>query len=411
VRGKVDEAPEAPATARAGPDGAGPPPAAAGPPGGPSALVTALTGLGVFLLITATLFVVARVSLSILPYTTQHSRPDILADKLWFNGWFRWDASWYEHIAHRGYFEPFPGQQSPAAYFPMYPFLMRIWGAVFHARVLGGIFVTVVSGAAVAVLYSLWLREKVARPARWTALLLLLLYPFAYYLTGAVYADATFIAAVLAAFLLLERDLPVLAGLAGAAATATRPVGALLILPLVLRIVERRGGWRRFRWRDAGILLTLAGVGGYSALCWARYGSPTAWIEAQERWNQSPGPSTWFKTEFIRDLEMFSHTSHDLMAYLSHPVLTLVALALVPRIVRRFGWSYGSYVLVVVGLSALSTQNFFGMSRYVLAAFPVFAVAAELLVRKPVLRSVWLGLSAALLVSATSLFARGFYLS
>ena len=401
------EAPEARVDAGAGAPSSSSPPG----PGGPSALVTALRALGVFVLITAVLFVVARVSLSILPYTTQHSRPDILGDKLWFNGWFRWDGSWYEHIAHRGYFEPFPGAQSPAAYFPTYPFLMRVFGAVFHARVLGGIFVTVVSGAVVAVLYSLWLRLKVEPAVRWTALLLLLLYPFAYYLTGAVYADATFIAAVLAAFLLLERDLPVLAGLAGAVATSTRPVGALLIIPFVLRIVERRGGWRSFKLKDAGILLTLAGVGAYSVLCWARYGSPIAWIEAQEGWNQSPGPATWFKTEFIKDLQMFSHTSHDLMAYLSHPVLTFLALALVPRVVRRFGWSYGSYVLVVVGLSALSTQNFFGMSRYVLAAFPAFAVAAEILARKPVTRAVWLGLSAVLLVCATSLFARGFYLS
>ena len=99
------------------------------------------------------------------------------------------------------------------------------------------------------------------------------------------------------------------------------------------------------------------------------------------------------------------------MAYLSHPILTFLALALVPRVVRRFGWSYGSFVLVVVGLSALSTQNFFGMSRYVLAAFPVFAVAAEMLVRKPIVRTIWLGLSAVLLVCATSLFSRGFYLS
>ncbi len=407
MRVKSTEAPEA--RTGAGEDAPRQPPT--GEAGGRSALATALTALGVFLLITAALFVVARVSYSILPYTSQHTRPDIIGNRPWFSGWFRWDASWYENIAHRGYFEVQPNGQSPAAYFPLYPVLMRIWGAVFHARALGGIFVTVVSGAAVAVLYSLWLRMKVERPVRWTALLLLLLYPFAYYLTGAVYADATFIAAVLAAFLLLEKDMPVLAGLAGAAATATRPVGALLIIPLVLRIVEMRGGWRSFKWKDAGILLTMAGVGGYSALCWVRYGSPIAWIEAQEGWNQSPGPATWFKTEFIKDLQMFSHTSHDLVAYLSHPVLTFIALALVPRIVRRFGWSYGSYVLVVVGLSAISTQNFFGMSRYVLAAFPVFAVAAEILVRKPVLRSVWLGLSAVLLVCATSLFARGFYLS
>ncbi len=409
VRLKVGEAPAGPVGA---PVGTGPPPERPPPPGLKPTLLAALASLGIFVVVAAVLWVVARWSLENLPYTTQHSRPDILGNRLWFNGWFRWDGSWYEKIAHRGYFEPLPGDQSAAAYFPAYPFLMRIGDRLLHNRVLGGIAVTVLSGAAVAALFSVWLRQKVAdSAARWTALLLLLLYPFAYYLVGAVYADALFIAAVLAVFILLERDLPLLAGVAGTVATATRPVGALLLLPVAIRAIELRGGWRNLKPRDLGLLLTPAGVVFHSALCWARYGSPLAWIDAQDGWNQAPGPSTWFKTEFFPDLEMFSRTTHDLAAYLAHPLFTFVALALVPRVVRRFGWGYASYVLVVVGLSALSTQNFFGMSRYVLAAFPCFAVAGEILARRPVIRASWLAASGTLLVMATSLYARGYYLS
>jgi hypothetical protein len=384
-----------------------PPGPAGAEPSGPGALV----GVGVFVLIGTVLFLIAWLSVDHLPYTKQHSRPDVLAGKSWLNAWFRWDGGWYEQIAHRGYFIPLPGQQSPAAYFPAYPYLMRWAGLIFRNRPTGGIFVTALSGATAAGFFAVWLKDRMSPKARWTALLLLLLYPFAFYLYGAVYADALFVAAVLAAFVFLEKDHLWLAGLAGAVATASRPVGAALIVPLVIRLVERRGGIRKVKWKDAGILLTLAGVGAFCLLTWVRYGSPLEFMEAQKGWNQEPGPETWFKLNFFKTLEMFSHTTHDVVAYLSHPILTFAALALVPRVVKRYGWGYGAYVILVVGVTAFSTRNFFGMSRYVLAAFPCFAVAGEMLAERPRLRTGVLAVSAVLLGFGTSLYARGFYLS
>ncbi|MBA3956074.1 MAG: hypothetical protein H0X58_05350 [Acidimicrobiia bacterium] len=67
------------------------------------------------------------------------------------------------------------------------------------------------------------------------------------------------------------------------------------------------------------------------------------------------------------------------MAYLAHPLLTIAGFALLPRVFRRFGYGYGTYALLVIGLSCLGTKNFFGMARYVMAAFPCFAVAGDLL--------------------------------
>jgi hypothetical protein len=99
------------------------------------------------------------------------------------------------------------------------------------------------------------------------------------------------------------------------------------------------------------------------------------------------------------------------VAYVSHPVVTVAALALVPLVFRRFGWGYGVYCLLVVALPALSTKDFFGMGRYVLAAFPCFAVAGELVADHPRVRAWVLGASGAGLVVLTSFFARGSYLS
>jgi hypothetical protein len=365
----------------------------------------------VFLGLTAVLWTVAGLSLSHLPYIGSHVRADRFPGSSWLSAWVRWDAGWYGDIAERGYWMYDPTKQSPLAFFPAYPLLMRAGAALVGDALLAGILITVAAGAAAAALFASWLRERVSQAAARSGLLLFLLFPFAYYLHGAVYADAVFIAASLGAFLLLERDRPWLAGMVGAVATATRPVGALLVVAFAVRAIERRGGLRQLRWRDAGVLVAGCGIGAFCLYTWVRFGTPFAFVEAQKGWEQEPGAETWLKIGFFKDLFGFSRSPLDLVDYLAHPILTLAALALVPRVVRRFGWGYGAYVLVVVGLSAISTRNFFGMGRYVLAAFPCFAVVGELLAVRPRLRATVLATSGLGLVGATSFFARGYYLS
>ena len=363
-----------------------------------------------FLGITAVLWVVAGLSVSHLPYTGTDVRRHPIPGARWLEGWVHFDGFWYGDIAERGYWSFVPTEQGPFAFFPTYPLLMRAGRALVGNTYLSGILITVAAGAASAGLFFTWLRQRVSSTAAWTALLLFLLYPFAYYLYGAVYADAVFVASVLGSFVLLERDRPVLAGLVGAAATAARPVGVVLVAALVIRAIERRGGWRRARWRDAGVVLAAAGIGAFSFYAWRRYGAPLAFVDAQNGWNQDPGLRTWFKVQFWHDVQDL-RSPLAWLVFVSHPALTLAGLALVPMVVRRFGWGYGAYAFLVLALSAVSTKNFFGMSRYVLAAFPCFAAAGLLLAERVRLRAAALVSSAALLVAATSFYARGHYLS
>jgi hypothetical protein len=96
---------------------------------------------------------------------------------------------------------------------------------------------------------------------------------------------------------------------------------------------------------------------------------------------------------------------------MAHPALTVAAACLLPRVFRRFGVGYGVYATLLIGVSALSTKNFFGMARYLLAAFPVFAVLGELLAERPGLRRLYLPASALGLVALTAVFGTGYYLS
>ncbi|MDP8938663.1 MAG: hypothetical protein M3O23_13210 [Actinomycetota bacterium] len=354
--------------------------------------------------VTAALFVVSAVAVAFIPHYDGPS--PLYTGPGWLRGWAQWDSGWYQYIADHGYSYT-PGQQGPVAFFPAYPLLMRAVDFVVGNVFVAGILVTAASGIGAAVLFWRWVQERLDRPAAWTALLLFVLFPYAFFLFGAVYADALFVVAVLGAFTLVERDRPWLAGLAGAVATAARPIGVVLIVALVVRVLERG---QRPTWRSAGVLLSGLGLGAFSVYLWVRFGDPLAFGTIQEAWDQEAGPETWLKFRFFRDVVDIG-SPLPWVAYMSHPVLTVVGLALVPGVFRRFGKAYGVFCLLLIGLSALGTKNFFGMSRYVMAAFPCFAVAGEWVAARPRLRTLVPAVSGLGLVVLTAAYSRGYYLS
>jgi Gpi18-like mannosyltransferase len=375
----------------------------------------------VFLALAAVLFVVMG---AVAPHLPRASGPHLappFTGPSWLAGWAQWDSGWYHEIASKGY-SYVAGQQSSVAFFPAYPLVVRAARVVVDDAYVAGIVVTLLSGIGVAVLLATWLRSRLSPPAAWAALLAFLLFPYAFFLYGVVYADALFIAALLGAFLLLEADQPLLAGLAGAVATAARPVGVVLVVGLAVRALERRGAlrsrggasrlvdWRRVRWADAGVLVSVLGLVAWCLYLWSRFDDPFAFASAQAAWHQGAGPETWLKFQFFRDVADLS-SPRAWILFMAHPVLTLAAACLVPRVFRRFGAGYGVYTALLIGLSALSTKNFFGMARYLLAAFPIFAVLGELLAERPAVRRVLLPASGVGLVVLTAVFGTGYYLS
>jgi hypothetical protein len=393
------------------------------------------------------------------------SHPPVFKHRPFLEGWARWDASWYLEIARKGYRYRGPEHQASVAFFPGYPLAIRGVGAVLGDQARAAIVVTVACGLGVAVMFFRWCAARVGLRAAGFALAVMLTYPFAFYLFGAVYGDALFIAAVLGAFLLVEKDQPVLAGLVGIVATATRPVGAAVVVGLVVRVLEREGvlvgspftrvdtterrlvssvaaapaaaasgtdgsgsgvpgpatriPWlpRRFdlsrlRVRDFGVLLSGLGLVGYMVYLWDRFGEPLAFeqVAGAPGWEQTPGIHTRFKLALGSRIVHPPYGTLDL-ALVGQGLITLGLLLLVPAVVRRFGWGYGAYSLVIVLLPAISTKDFGGMGRYGLAAFPCLAVVGWWLEPRPVAARVYLGVSAALMFLCLILYSHFVYLS
>ena len=353
-----------------------------------------------------------------------------LTGPAWLDGWIQYDSGWYYRIATEGYAYT-PGQQSSIAFFPTYPVLVRGVTSLLGDTQVSGMLLTAVAGAASIALFALWASGRLTLSGTFTAVLLLLLYPYSFFLYGTMYADAVFLLTVIGAFVLLERRHPWLAGLVGILATAGRPVGIAVLVGLVVRTLEIRAGeasgsgqrrlpfralldgWRYLRLTDAGVLLSGLGLAGWCTYLWLTYGDPFAFVavESAPGWDQGSGWRTWLKVSLLGQI-LHGHPQ-TAVACLLQGLICLAAVLLLGRVWRRFGWGYLVYTLVVIGIPILGSKDFMGCGRYLLAAFPVFAAGADLLVttRYRWLRPVVFVVFAAGLVAGTALYATGFEVS
>ena len=401
---------------------------------GPSPLLVAVLG---FLAVSVVLLLLGRLALDAQVAT---ARQDFEPGVGWFGQWVRWDGNWYYRIAHDGY-DWGDGVYRAIAFWPTYPMAIRGLSVLTNDGYDAGLIITWCSGFAAVVLFARWCQDRMTRAASIAAVVTLLLLPYAWYLHWAVYGDALFAATALGAFLLLERDRPLLAGLVGAVASAGRPMGMAVAFGLTLLSLERRdvlvameprpGGdptWRRLltwlrvpralalrrlRLRDLGVLLAFSGPLLYMWFLWHSEGDPLAFIEAERApgWGHDPGPRTWLKLSFLGALrgDLFAR---ETLGMILHGTIAVGAVLLIPKVIRRFGWGYGVFCLILVGIPVLSSKDFYGLGRYLLAAFPVVAVAGEWLVDRPVWAraAVW-SVSGTLLAFISYSYARGLYVA
>jgi hypothetical protein len=393
--------------------------------------------LGIFALVSVALSVVVTVA-----SREVHRGGPVLRGPAWLDGWYQFDAGWYYDIAAHGY-HYVPGQQSSIAFFPSYPMSMRAVGAVTGDFQVAGWIVAVAAGAASVLLFGAWVWERLPRPAAVTAIAVLMLYPYALYLYGAIYGESLFLVAALGAFLLLERRMYWLAGLVGVVATAGRPIGIAVTIGLVVRMLELRAQDRRgdgaesstddghptgdlavdrprfrellgavtaVRWREAGVLLSGFGLLSWVTYLWVEFGDPLAFIAAESApgWDQGVGPHTWFKINYF-DTVLQSPVFSNGRLLTVQAIGCLVAVMLLRRVWRLFGWGYAVYAALAIAIPIIGTDDFMGTGRYLLVAFPIAAAAGDALAaaRWRWVRPAVLVASAAFLIVLTVIFATG----
>jgi Mannosyltransferase (PIG-V) len=305
----------------------------------------------------------------------------------------RWDSAWYVEIGEHGYED-----RVQTAFFPLYPLLARIVGTVFGGSVvIGGIVVSLAAFAVALVLVRRLAALDVGEEAADRSVWLLALFPGAIFFS-AVYTEAVFLAASVAAIYAARRSRWMWAGLLGAAAALTRNTGVLVLVPVALIYLygprdgepPRPGGGLRPRYplrRDAlWLLLIPAGLLTFMAYTGIVYDDPFATMAAQGAFaREFAGPlsALWFGAGEAIDAvgALFSDPGEALRTL---ALTTLVVLALVATVgaLRRLPLFYGAYALVAL-LPPLSTpwpeHPFWSTPRFIAVLFPLFVWAGLVL--------------------------------
>jgi hypothetical protein len=197
------------------------------------------------------------------------------------------DARYYLAIAEHGYKakSPFPWNEHSSAdrgtaFFPFFPALIRLASYVTAGHyVIAGFIVTVLSGAASALgVWGLAARVQGRRVAD-CAVVLYCVFPGAMTF-GLLYADPLAIALSAAAlWAILERRW-LIAGLAGAAATAERET--LIVLAAVAGVAALHAIWTRREWRALiAPVLTPVGALAFFGYLGHRYHDYAFWFQAE----------------------------------------------------------------------------------------------------------------------------------
>ena len=338
--------------------------------------------------------------------------PMFHAGQPWFGAMLRWDASWYLDIAvGRGYFY-IPGQQSSVAFFPLYPMLIRWLNPILPSDgAISAIIITFASGFLFSMIYWKWCNLKISHTSSVLAWLVMFTWPFAFYLFGVAYSDALFLALALGAFLLIEKDKVLWATVLGACASACRPIAPALVLGLICVLAHKRGGWKKLRIGDSVIVLSGSGLGAYMLYSFIKFDDALAFSTTQEAWGQGLSWRSVFKIPAFDSIQS-QGLSQNSVRIVVHLVVTLVFLILPVFVWKRFGWGYAVYAFTVVMIPTIGNSTSVGLGRYVMAAFPSFAIIGEWLSRKS--RNVqysWLGTSFALMLFFGACEAAWFYVS
>jgi hypothetical protein len=335
----------------------------------------------VFAVTRGSLFLLAYLSLAILPLNTDPSVATPAGapwrgfpNNLWLDGWTRWDAGWYRHIATHGYLDQVVGPtgQRNLAFYPVYPLTMRIVGLSGLDPLAAGILVSNLAFLGALLLLHRMVRARSGADAAFRCILLLSVFPFSFYFS-AVYSESLFLLLAVGSLYLAHHGRWAAASLCALLCGATRAPGLALAPALGLLYLERiRFDFRRVRPDVLWLGLSVLGPVLFYAYLHVAFGDPWLAFKAtrvagwwQGGFNLKPVERA---VRGLRSLENL-RTGQFPVTYNLNLLAAAVSAGSLVAVFRRQPAAWGVFSLLIVTSGVLQPG---GWGRYVLPAFPVF---------------------------------------
>lgn len=313
-----------------------------------------------------------------------------------------------------------PGIPLSYAFFPFYPFVIRLFSYPLSLFGLSDIATATLSGVLVSVLGTLFgmislyelARQELGEEGGLRAAFYMIIFPAGFFLAQ-VYTEGLFVGLAFSSLLMIRKGKRGWAVLLAVLATFTRAVGIALTLPLLISWIREQEWrdldieWRQIYynglpWRVIGkALITLAPVFAFILWKFSYYGMAFSQIEAQffGRGILNLG-STWYNWKIALE-SIFGDNSQAAAYYVLEWSAVILGFAACGIGFRKYP-DLAVFGMAVVFLSFTSGPAQ-GMHRYILAAPPVFLQLARWGENKAFDR-IWTTVSVLLLGMLTALF-------
>lgn len=343
------------------------------------------------------------------PYVDKELIPTGLPDWIW--GFGNFDGVHYIRIAQMGY----AANQYTQAFFPLYPalmYLLSFLGGYFGAGLL------ISNLSLIAALYFLYklfaLDEK--RDIASKSLVLLLVFPTAYYF-GSVYSESLFLLLSVLSVYFLRREKYLLSGIFIFLASLTRVVGVFLVFLFLIEVYQQLKS-KQIKLNDkksitAVIGLVIGGLGivAYMVYLKINFNNPFYFITAQSVFGAQRSESiTLLPQVFFRYIKIFQTVSIHSYAFFTAAVeflFSLAGLVVLVFSVTKIRLSYWVFSAACYLLPTL-TGTLSSMPRYVLMEFLLLPFLVKALGKFYLPTVVLFG---ALEIVLLSLFIRGYWIA
>ncbi|MGH7913126.1 MAG: glycosyltransferase family 39 protein [Candidatus Binataceae bacterium] len=293
--------------------------------------------------------------------------------------WNRWDGPQYLLIAQHGYGAA-GDQRLALAFFPLYPWLIRVVAMVVRDAVLSAFLVSTVAsvaaGVALARLFAIDYPRHLARGAVW----FLFIFPTSYFL-HIDYSESLFLALVATSFLAARHERWMAAGVLGALAVLTHDNGILLVPALVAEALSQLWRTRRFEWRWLWIGLVPLGFVIYLLVNYKATGDPLAFLDMERvHWsNMLTAPWRGIRVTF----EIARNWDPNRSAMIGTQVLFFLAMGLAGTIASALLLRASYTIWMGFNWLLFACQSWdISAPRLTLAMFPLFLLIAMLARRR-----------------------------
>ena len=297
-------------------------------------------------------------------------RPDLFSISFWWETFTIWDGGWYNLIA-RHWYQNIPTSsalpiQQVFAFLPGFPTAIRLFGLLIGNFVISQVVIASIFGVAWIPLFQLVAEQYLGEEEAFSATLMISFFPIVFLFTSFGYSEGLFLTLTLSSWFFYLKDRHLLASVLVAGASLTRPLGIILIIPML--IANCLNG--KFRKSLLYGLPVLAEVG-WSYYGYVKTGNFFAIFYAQRYWHNRQFLSQYvFPTLFqMNPPHSFNLSPNEAFVGLVFCLLSIFILLVLK--IYEIDWRLSVYASINV-LVIVLCGNIQSYARYLSFIFPIW---------------------------------------